>query len=202
MAYIGINQRIPISIVEMALNAAVENKYSTEYAIELASTEFDGENRQKKAALILKRLTLDNPLFEYIKENKDLVFSALKYKDDRAAIMSAIICSAYPIGYDVLETMGKYFHVQDILRTDIIVNRMSAKYGSNRSLPNALYSVLPMFIEAGIINRPQAGEYSMNRISPITDIANELYKKSFAVNNPNNSTDIIPEDHPYFEYFS
>lgn len=202
MAYIGINQRIPISIIEMALSSAINGTYSTEYAVELASTEFDGENRQKKAALIIKRLTLDNLLFEYIKENKDLVFSALKYKDDRATIMSALISSAYPIGYDVLETMGKYFHVQDVLRTETIVNRMSAKYGSNRSLPNALYSVLPMFIEAGLINRPQAGEYSMNRLSPITEIANELYKRAFFVNNPNLSQDIIPEDHPYFEYFS
>lgn len=202
MAYIGINQRIPISIVEMALNAAVENTYSTEYAIELASTISDGENRQRKTATILNRLTINNPLFDYIKENKELVFSALKYKDDRAAIISAIICSAYPIGYDVIETMGKYFHAQDIIGAEIIINRMSAKYGSNRSLPNALYSVLPMFIEAGIINRPQTGEYSMNRISPITNIATELYNKSFFINNPDKSIDFIPEDNPYFEYFS
>ena len=65
MAYIGINQRIPISIIEMALSSAINGTYSTEYAVELASTEFDGENRQKKAALIIKRLTLDNLLFEY-----------------------------------------------------------------------------------------------------------------------------------------
>ena len=74
-------------------------------------------------------------------------------------------------------------------------------YASNRSLPNALYCGLPMYIEAGLLSRPQTGVYTKNDIEVVIPIAQELYKKSFFVNNPMlNEEDYDCGEHPYFEF--
>ena len=74
-------------------------------------------------------------------------------------------------------------------------------YASNRSLPNALYCVMPMYIEAGLLNRPQTGVYTKNDIEVVTPFARKLYKKSFFVNNPMlNEEDYDYSEHPYFEF--
>jgi hypothetical protein len=51
---IGINQRIPISILEMALLATLDSQASSDYFVELAQTEYEGENRIKKALSVDK----------------------------------------------------------------------------------------------------------------------------------------------------
>ena len=50
---IGINQRIPIHILELALCAALQDDASPEYFSELAATEYKGENRIKKAVSVI-----------------------------------------------------------------------------------------------------------------------------------------------------
>ena len=51
-AKIGINQRIPIEAIELAVKAVLEDRYDNEYAAELARMEYSGENRIKKAVNI------------------------------------------------------------------------------------------------------------------------------------------------------
>ena len=143
---IGINQRIPIHILELALCAALQDDASPEYFSELAATEYNGENRIKKAVSVINKLTIRNPLFGYLHEHADVVMAAMKNKLDRPLLFGAVICAAYPFGFDTLSIMGKYFHVQQQVNSALITQRMASKYGSNRSLPNALYCVLPMFI--------------------------------------------------------
>lgn len=140
---IGINQRIPIHILELALCAALQNDATPEYFSELASTEYKGENRIKKAVSVINKLTIRNPIFGYLHEHADTVLAAMKNKHDRPLLFGAVICAAYPFGFDTLSIMGKYFHVQQQVNTTLITQRMASKYGSNRSLPNALYCVLP-----------------------------------------------------------
>ena len=55
-AKIGINQRIPIEAIELAVKAVLEDRYDNEYAAELARMEYSGENRIKKAVNIINRL--------------------------------------------------------------------------------------------------------------------------------------------------
>ena len=59
-AKIGINQRIPIEAIELAVKAVLEDRYDNEYAAELARMEYSGENRIKKAVNIINRLTKNN----------------------------------------------------------------------------------------------------------------------------------------------
>ena len=63
---IGINQRIPIHILELALCAALQDEASPEYFSELAATEYKGENRIKKSVSVINKLTVRNPIFGYL----------------------------------------------------------------------------------------------------------------------------------------
>lgn len=142
-----------------------------------------------------------NPLFQYIQEHKQEYFTAIKYKRDRAIIFTALINATYNFGYDALTILGKFFHVQEEVSSQLMINRMSSIYASNRSLPNGLYCIMPMYIEAGLLNRPKTGVYTKIDIQVITPFARELYKKSFFINNPMlNDKDCENSEHPYFEF--
>ena len=183
---VGINQRISISVIEMAMKAALDGCFTPEYAAALASREFQGENRINKARSIIGKLTLRNPLFPYIEANRQEYMAATKYKGDRAIIFTALINAAYTFGYDSLTILGNFFHVQEEVSTPLLLNRMSSIYASNRS---------------GLLNRPQIGVYTKNDIEIVTPFARELYKKSFFVNNPMlNEDDYDYSEHPYFEF--
>ena len=159
-----------------------------------------GENRIKKAVNIINRLTKNNALMAFLQENKNKVMSALKYPDDKGMICIAMVNAAYPFCYDVTTVLGKYFHAQKEIGTPLITSKISAKYGTNRSLPNGLYCILPMLIEAGFITRPRAGVYQINRLVPQTDIAKSIYQKSFLTNNPTLNEDYHFTYHFYFEF--
>lgn len=199
-AKIGINQRIPIEAIELAVKAVLEDRYDNEYAAELARMEYSGENRIKKAVNIINRLTKNNVLMPFLKENERKVKMALKNPNDRGMICIALVNAAYPFCYDVTALLGKYFHAQKEIGSPLITSKLSAKYGTNRSLPNGLYCILPMLIEAGFITRLRAGTYLINHLAPQTEIAKLTYQKSFLANNPTLSEDYHFPNHFYFEY--
>lgn len=197
---IGINQRIPVSILEMALVATLDEQATGEYFVELASTEYEGQNRIKKAMSVMNRLTVKNPLLPFLIANKDAVKTALRNKNDRVLVLTAVINAAYNFGYDVTATMGKYFHVQEQVTTGLIQDKLASKYGSNRSLPNAMNCIIPMLLETGIIARPKIGFYEARRVEKYTEFALDVYKRSFVVNNPTISLDAEMMSNSYFEF--
>ena len=199
-ATIGINQRIPIEAIELAIKAVLNGSYDNDYAAELARMEYSGENRIKKAVNIINRLTKNNTLMPFLQENMSKVTTALKFPDDRGRICIALVNAAYSFCYDVTTVLGRYFHAQKEIGTPLITSKLSAKYGTNRSLPNGLYCILPMLIEAGFITRPRAGVYQINHLVPQTDIARAVYQKSFLANNPTLSEDYHFSNHFYFEF--
>lgn len=199
-AKIGINQRIPIEAIELAVKAVLEDRYDNEYAAELARMEYSGENRIKKAVNIINRLTKNNVLMPFLKENERKVKMALKNPNDRGMICIALVNAAYPFCYDVTALLGKYFHAQREVGSPLITSKLSAKYGTNRSLPNGLYCILPMLIEAGFMKRPRPGFYQMAHLIPQTEIAKTIYQKSFLLNNPTLNEDYHFSNHFYFEF--
>lgn len=197
---IGINQRIPIEIIELALKTVLDDRYDDEYAAELARMEFSGENRIKKTVKVINRIVKTNVLIPYIMENAGKVRLALKNVEDKGMICIALVNAAYPFCYDVTAVLGRYFHAQKEVGTPLVTTKLSAKYGTNRSLPNGLYCILPMLIEAGFITRPRPGVYQINHLVPQTDIAKAIYQKSFLANNPTLNEDYHFSNHFYFEY--
>ena len=198
---VGINQRISTNVIEMAMKVALEGCYSSEFAADLASGEYEGSNRINKARSIIGKLSIRNFLFPFIEEHKNEYYVAMKHKSDRAIIFTSLINAAYSFGYDAMVVLGKFFHVQDEVSTQLILNKMSSIYASNRSLPNALYCIMPMYIEAGLINRPKTGIYTKVDYEGVSTFARKLYIKSFLVhNNLIQEEDIDSLEHPYFEF--
>lgn len=200
-ATIGINQRIPIEMIEQALKAVLDNRYDDYYGAELARMEYNGENRIKKTVNVINRITKNNVLIPYLMENADKIKTALKNPDDKGIISIALVNAAYPFCYDVTTVLGRYFHAQKEIGTPLITSKLSSKYGTNRSLSNGLYCILPMLIEAGFIVRPKSGFYQINHLVPQTEIAKEIYQKSFLFNNPTLNEDYHFSNHFYFEFF-
>lgn len=198
---VGINQRISINVMDMAMRACLDGIFTSEYAADLANGEYQGINRINKARSIIGKLTQRNPLYPYIEERKRNYLASIRYPGDRAIIYVALINATYSFGYDVTTILGKYFHVQEDVSSALIISRMSEMYASNRSLPNGLYCILPMYIEAGLISRPKVGIYTKNEIEIVTSFAHELYAKSFFVNNPMlNEDDYDYSEYPYFKF--
>ena len=114
---VGINQRISISVIEMAMKASLDGVFTPEYAADLAAGEYQGANRIEKARSIIGKLTLRNPLFDYIKEHRQEYFEAIRYPGDKAIVFTALINASYMFGYDATCILGKLFHVQDNVST-------------------------------------------------------------------------------------
>lgn len=199
---IGINQRIPIGLLELAVTAAMQGNATPDYYAKLAASEYKGQNRIGKAVSVMNRLTLRNPLLPFLKENEAAVMRLMQSRNDRPLLFTALICAAYGFGYDVVALLGKFFHVQEQISTKLIVSKMSAKYGANRSLPNGLYCILPMLIDAGILRRPIPGVYEAQRVGKVSDLAMTIYKKSFIVHNEHFKENDDIGSHSYFEFIN
>ena len=200
---IDINQRIPLDTLYVALESYLNGSYSNDYILEQLRLEFEGENRLKKALRIVNKIIQRNPLIDFINENKPEIINALKRKSDRDVIIIALLNSAFPFSFEVLKTFGKFFTVQDIINTETIKKSISNIYGGNRATDNGLYSVIPMFIEAGFFSRPKSGVYEkQNKLYTISKISKQLYLESFKSNNNNVEMQEYQFRDPYFLFIN
>lgn len=197
---IGIEKRISLGVLEMALRAVLDGNATSEYFLELAHTECTGANRAKKTVALMNRLTIKSKLMPYMLEHKDDILNLLRSKYDRQLLFVAMMCSAYTIFYDTIAQMGKYFHAQDEVTREYLLKKLSEKYGSNRMLDVAFDCVMPMLIEAGFIERARLGVYQMVKQEKYTDFAKKVYSKSFLLNNPNYLKADYIEGNSYFEF--
>lgn len=198
---IDINQRIPLETLYAALEAYLNDNYSNDYIMEQLRLEYSGENRLKKALRIVNRIIPKNPMLPLINEEKAALKLAIKKKQDRDIILIALLNSAFPFSYDVLKIFGKYFAVQEIINADTVKKSISNVYGGNRATENGIYSVVPMFLEAGFFDRPKQGVYQWDkRLVASTVIAEKIYLESFKLNNSINEIQEYQLMDPYFQF--
>ena len=197
---IGINERIPLTVLEMALQATLNGDASPEYFCQLLQAEGKGENRAKKSVVQINRATVKNRLLPMMMENKETVINSLKSRFDKPLIIAALLSSAYSIVYDSMSLMGKYFHAQPQINSTFLKSKLGEKYGANRSLFVAVGAFIPMLEEAGLITRPKIGVYEIVRQSKYSDFALSVYKEAFKLYNPFLSTNSDIESHPFFEF--
>ena len=196
---IDINQRIPIETLAAALESYLNDSYSNDYIIEQLRLDFSGENRLKKALRIVNKIIPQSPLNELLLENKEEIKNIIKKKADRDVILIALLNSAFSFSFEVLRTFGKFFAVQDMVNTQTIKKPISDVYGGNRATENALYSVVPMFIEADFFSRPKMGIYQSAEPMKISShLTVQIYKESFKLNNAYNSLNEYQMRDPYF----
>jgi|SRR5690606_6074489 len=198
---IDINQRIPLDTLYAALDAYLNDSYSNDYIIEQLRLEYKGENRLKKALRIVNKIIPKSPILELVKENKAAIKLAIKKKQDRDIILIALLNSAFPFSFEVLKVFGKYFAVQEIINVDTIKKTIANTYGGNRATENGIYSVVPMFLEAGLFNRPKPGFYQWEKkIVPNSEITEKLFLESFKINNGLNNIQEYQLMDPYFQF--
>ena len=196
---IDINQRIPLDVLHVALESYLSGTYSNDYIIEQLRLEYSGENRIKKSLRIVNKIVPNNAIIAKLSEHPAEVKNALKKRTDRNVILIALLCSAFPFAFDVLQTFGKFFLVQDTINSETIKKSIAGVYGGNRATENGLYSVVPMFIEAGFFERTKPGLYSVTKMATvISEVSISAYKESFIQNNgillPHHELD------PYFNF--
>lgn len=196
---IGIEKRISLNVLELALRAALDSTASSAYFYELANAEGIGKNRAKKTVAVMNRMTLKNKLLPFILGNKEMVEGMLRNKHDRPLLFVAMMSSAYTIFYDTLAILGKYFHVQEDVSRELLLKKLSEKYGNNRMLDVAFDCVMPMLVEAGFVKRPIPGIYQICKQEKYTDEAKKIYQLSYAVNSLNYADDLR---NPYFEFIN
>ena len=194
---IGIEKRISLYVLELALRATLDGTASSAYFYELANAEGIGKNRAKKTVAVMNRMTLKNKMLPYILENKDAVENMMRNRYDRPLLYVAMMSGAYTLFYDTLVILGKYFHVQEEVSRELLLKKLSEKYGNNRMLDVAFDCVMPMLVESGFIERPAPGFYAMHKQEKYTEEAKKIYLQSCSVNNPNFADDIR---NPYFEF--
>ena len=197
---IGINQRISVTLIEASLRAVFNGTYNKEFARMLAEGEFQGENRLKKAVSELGKVVERNALLPFLVEHKQQVIEAMQHVGDKAIIIAALYNTAFRFSYEEVTILGKYFHVQDKVPRSLLEERVSEIYGFNKSISNAIDYSMPTLIEAGFINRPEAGVYEKPNLSIKTEISLAIYKESFYLNNPLLDRQQEYEDAPYFEF--
>ena len=197
---IGIEKRVALSVLELALKAALDGSATPEYFMQLALSGCTGANRAKKTVGLLNRLTIKNKLLPYITANKEAVEAMLRSKMDRPLLFASMMCAAYSIFYDTLTVLGKYFHVQENVTRVFLLQKLSEKYGSNRSLDVAFDCVMPMLIESGFVQRAGQGVYAIAKQEKYSENALEIYKQAFLLNNPTLKEEDNFETNPYFEF--
>lgn len=194
MKSVDINQRIPLYILESLLYAFITDTYSDDYVLQQLRLEFNGENRLKKSLRIINKIIRSNPLSDFILENKQSLVPALKSENDRNIILISLLTSAFSFPHDLLSIMGKYFAVQDDINRELITKAISSIYGGNRATPNAIDSVVPMFLEAKLFNRPKPGIYHFEGPLHLKfSISGDFYIKSNEINGFR-----IDNNSPYF----
>lgn len=198
---ISINQRIPLNVLESALKALLNDDYSDQYIKELLSIEFSGDNRLKKAVVIVNKIIKNSPHKEFVISNKDEILNAFKQKNNRNVILISLLNLSYNFSFTILQIFGKYFTAQDEIKAEIVKKKASAIYGGNRVLENGLYSVIPMYLEAKLFLRSVQGIYHFEKPLPISSkIVKELYIKSFLINSKFDEVQEYQMTDPYFKF--
>ena len=200
---IDINQRIPLDTLYAALESYLNGNYSEDYILEQLRLEFKGENRLKKSLRIVNKIILRSPLLEFIEENKQSIKQAIKKKHDRNLILISLLNSSFSFSFDTLQLLGKYLSVQDLVNREIIKKALASVYGGNRATENAIDSVIPMFIEAGLIKRPTLGVYKHNTDFQIsTRVSKQIFIESFKTNSSLDGIQEYQLRDPYFMFLN
>ncbi len=168
--YIGISNRIPFVVMEYAIadyistgqvNAPAYFKYILEFT--------KGENRAKKTlshlvSIINKNTNLINQLAKQVKGD----FLTLS-ENDRKAVLISLYALTFPIAYDILLAFSVGFKVQEVISKRVVLEKMGALYGSNRSMHIGVDETIPLFLDCGIITRHKIGIYAKGLTLKITN---------------------------------
>ncbi|MEI8186085.1 MAG: hypothetical protein WCG19_05270 [Chlorobiaceae bacterium] len=161
MKYIGINQRIPYSVLDESLR---ELLYTGEIKrgeiLEKMLQVTSGENRARKATMYVNHiLSRPKKFLSFIEKSISTTGYEKLSEADRKAVILCLVVNTFPIAYDLLCAIATVFKVQECASRAFINQKMSALYGSNRTIAVAIDALMPMLIELGALERVKMGVY-------------------------------------------
>jgi hypothetical protein len=203
--YIGINQRVPFKLLNDGLTRLLDKKVLSMEEFKHNMFEYTtGENRATKGSKYAYQI-LSRPVI--IKSIQDK-FNAESYnflsQSDKQVLILCLVAITFPITYDLLISLGSAFKVQHQINRALINSKLSAVYGSNRTLDIAIDSIIPMVIELGTIKRTRISIYE---IEENKTIKNPLISELFIYTDIklSGSKTILFEDlqvRPWYMYYS
>lgn len=161
--HIGINQRIPLDVLDVAIHFYLENGVIDKVGIFQHMQAFTaGVNRANKAtAYVAQILSRQMLLLDELKKAITITpYNSLR-ADDRKAFCLCLISLTYPITYDLLIALAQGFKVQSQINKKFIGEKVMSIYGSNRTVDIAIDALLPMIIELNTIKRVKVSLYSL-----------------------------------------
>lgn len=199
---IGLRERVALSTLEAVMNSIFEGYFSQDYINELIALETSGKSRADNLNRTIRRMTINNSLLDVVKEYEQDFRAYSKSGANRCIIYVALFCSSYELFYDLVSLLGKFFHVQEEVSTDLIKGKLCQKYGNGENVARGICCALGMLVDAGLIERTHVGVYKAKVQSNICDFARWIYKKAFLYNNPNFSDTDYVESNPFFEFLN
>jgi hypothetical protein len=158
--YIGINQRVPIQVLGNALIYLLRGDLHIREEIRRDLSEhFNGQNRLKKAVQYVNRILFLSGTAKKFATSFDLDTYTHLPESDKRAVMLSLLASAYPFVFDLTSNIMTILQAQPLVNTAYIQEKMSAKYGSNRTMFVGINAVVPMLIELNVVKRPKVGFY-------------------------------------------
>jgi hypothetical protein len=169
--YIGLNQRIPFSVMDSAIEKYFDNSKIDKESVFQHILEYTaGVNRASKASTyVVQILTRQKQFLERIKNAIAACPYATIRINERKAFCLCLICLTYPITYDLLISLSQGFKVQKQINKKFISEKLMSIYGSNRTVDIAIDALLPMIIELSTIKRDKLGIYSIAERNKITN---------------------------------
>lgn len=201
---LGIINRIPLHVIATALEQWLrDSQLDVAYIKEQLQLEITGELRLTKATKQVQSYFVNNPILDFLAQHKEQALNLSRNTKEFQIIAFAVLVSKYSFAYDVVSTIGKLFHIEDVIVTSTIINKLGTKYGHNKNMDNTFYMVSPAMHEAGLFHRPKAGVYEAVPKIEVTPFTMKVWTEAFYVHNPLFSRD-CPEMlrfEPFFEFF-
>lgn len=203
---IGFRQKVPALVLDNGLYLLLrDGKLDDEIIKRDLQEHFSGQNRLQKASTTVN-LVLKNNVGTILKLKKTI--TAQDYlklsQSDRFAILMSLICLAYPFAYETLVTAATVFKIQDHITRNLLHQKMTAIYGSNRSVYIGIGELLSTFIELELFKREKKSLYSKTQQRMILNpIVSELF--IYTDIKLSRSKSILLDDvkyRPWFSYYS
>lgn len=198
---VGVKASASLSTLEMVMSSIFDGTCTADYILELVALETSGKSRSEKVNRTIRRMTVNNKLLPFIKEHSSEFMADIRSSNSRSAVFTALMCAAYPLFYDTVSLLGKYFHAQDTVTTAFLFGKLKEQYGSSTDADIAFNSTVKMLVDAGLIMRPHPGVYAPCFIDKASDFARDFYHRAFLINNPNLSQADEVSSYPFFEFF-
>lgn len=169
--FIGINQRVPYPVLDQALGRWLQTGVLDREGIARDMQTFTkGANRAHKATQYAVTIfSRSEKIMEILKAHLPFEVYIRLPDHERKALVNALVACAFPFAYDLMVAIAASLKAQAQISKAAIEQKITAQYGSNRTVKIGVEAVLPMLMELGVILRLKPGIYILSAPTKLTN---------------------------------